>query len=149
MQNGKPTQVFGGICFVLLGCMFLCLGFSQLVLDREFEGNVGRSSATIEKLWISSGGKGGANYEVRYRYSPGDGQIEEGNSTVARSTYLQMREGAQVPLKFLPADSTQSRIDLPGEDEWHWRNDLIVTVFALVFTAIGAWVAWLGWRAIG
>jgi len=144
MQKGKPTQVFGGICFVLFGCVFLGLGIRQLYLDWEFDGKVGRATSTIERLWISSSGKHGTDYDIRCRYEVGDGQFVESDSMIGRTTYGQIHVGEQIPIKFLLQDPSVSRIDSSIEQQRNWHNDEAVAVFALVFTAIGALIAWFG-----
>ena len=148
MQKRDLSQVLGGVCFVLMGCLFLCLGAHQLWLDREFDGNVGRAKATIARLWTSGGGKGGTTHEASYIYAAQAGGMQEGDSQVGRATYSQMRVGQQVPIKYLLSDPTESRIDWPVEEEFHWHNDGGITALAFVFTFIGALVAWLGWRNV-
>jgi len=115
-------------------------------MDREFDGNVGHAAATIEQLWTSSSGKKGTDYEVRSRYGVDGGQVVESDSSVSRATYCQLHIGEQVPVKYLPQDRAKSRIDWPLEEKWNWHKDEIVTAFGLFFTAVGALVAYLGWR---
>jgi len=148
VQKRNLSQVQGGVCIFLASFFFLSFGARQLWLDREFDGNVGRAKATIARLWTSGGGKGGTTYEASYTYAAQAGVMQEVDSQVGRATYLQMRVGQQVPIKFLLNDPTQSRIDWPVEEEYHWHTDGGITAFAFVVTLIGALVGWLGWRNV-
>jgi hypothetical protein len=146
MQKSFASQTFGGLCFIAMGCLFFALGFWQLLLDRKFDVSVGRAQATIERLWTSSGGKGGTSFNVRCQYPIGSDQVQQSEITVSKATYCQVRPGDIVPVKYLLADTSISRVDTPQEERWHWHKDAGITVFAFVFSGVGIFVVWLGRR---
>ncbi len=138
--------MWGAICIALFGCVFLGLGVHQLEFDRELDENVGRTTATVEKLSASVGGKGGPTYEVLYRYADQSGQVLDEESVVSRATYSNLRVGGKVPVKFLLNNATESRIDSPIEEHWNWHKDEMITGFAGVFTCVGTFLGWRAWR---
>jgi hypothetical protein len=129
---------------VLCSLVFIAMGTSGLYHDFEFNGNVGRTTATIQRLWTSAHGRGGTSYQASYNYDFGSAGVREAESRVGPATYYQVHLGEQVPIKFLFQDTEESRIDWPIEDQWHWQHDETGLGVGLFFASIGLIIAWCG-----
>jgi hypothetical protein len=129
---------------VLVALVFTFLGVRGLYQDYQFDGNVGRSTATIERLDSTSSGKGGTTYEAIVSFVTGKESVLEDSTRIAPGTYYRLHQGDQVSIKYLPDQPAQARIEEQGEDDWHWQHDETGVGVGLFFTSIGLLVAWFG-----
>jgi hypothetical protein len=144
MKSRPVSPVFAGLLIVLVASVFTFLGMRGLFQDYQFDGNVGQSTATIERLDSTSSGKGGTKYEAVVSFVAGKESVFEDSVRVAPGTFYQLHQGDQVPIKYLPGQPAQARIEEKGEDDWHWQHDETGLGVGLFFSTIGLLVAWFG-----
>src|ERR1700728_4219030 len=144
MKSRPVSPILVGVIVCLFACIFINLGGYGLYRDIKFEESTSRSTATIDFLWTSPGGKGGTNYHVRYHYTANGIDCRANDVAIGASTYYKLQVGQQVPIKFLAEDLTASRIDWPIEYQWHRRHDETGLVVGLFFVIIGLLVARFG-----
>jgi hypothetical protein len=146
MKSRPVSPVRVGLLVVLCASVFTFLGVWGLYQDYQFDGNVGRSAATIERLDSTSNGKGGTTYEVTVSFVAGKESVFEDAIRVAPGTYFQLHQGDQVPIKYLPDQPIQARLEEKGEDDWHWQHDETGLGIGLFFSMFGPFVAWFATR---
>ena len=144
MKSRPVSPVLVGLLVVLFASAFTFLGVKGLYLDYRFDGNVGRSTATIERLDSTSSGKGGTTYEAIVSFVTGKESVFEDITRVAPGTFYRLHQGDQVPIKYLPDQPVQARLEEKGEDDWHWQHDETGLGVGIFFTSIGLIVAWCG-----
>jgi hypothetical protein len=145
-ERPRPTlnPIFG---LVIVGCFFaglMTLALHLLHRDQLLGQSTHRAQATVEHVWSSSGK--GAHYHVRLHFTDDQNVLwTVTEDDVSRGTYMSVKTGVIVPVKYLPEDPTQSRIDWPNEIQYHWHTDRI-----LFYIALGVGVIWVlvFWSAI-
>jgi hypothetical protein len=128
MRQTTRSIDFGWLFVILSLGGFIALGVFNLVLDRLFDqGNLGHASAKIEQVHQSTSRHNGVNYYASFSYQVGRDHFREIRAGVAPATFAQLRQGEQVPIKYLLQFPAWSRIDLPNESRWHWHKDGMLT----------------------
>jgi hypothetical protein len=139
----KLAQIFGSIYTLLLACFFMWQGINGLSTDREFNENVGRTTGTIERFWMTSSGRGwNRDYWVTYNYQPGSDAARQITLRISATAYPQLHEGLGIPVKYLLRDPDETRIDWPNEEQWHWVSDVGYVILGIVLLAGAAFAAW-------
>ncbi len=145
MRQRAPLPPSFGL--VVLGCFFaglMTLAWHLLHRDEQFDESTNRSQGIVEHVWSSSGK--GAHYHVRLHFTDDRNRLwTDTLDDVSRGTYMSVKTGVIVPVKYLAEDPTQSRIDWPNESQYHWHNDKILFYVALGLG--GFWILLL-WSAI-
>jgi len=144
MKARPVAPVFAGLLFVLGSSPFLVLGMRGLYRDHLFDGNVDRSTATIERLDRTSSGKGGTTYEAIISFVAGNESVSEDSTVIAPGTFYHLHQGDHVPIKYLPDQPVQVRIEEEGEDDWHRQNDKTGLGVGLFFSTVGFLIACFG-----
>jgi hypothetical protein len=120
----KIAFIFVGICLMVLSCILIEEGIEGLYYDHEF-GGVGRTTGTIKRIWtVSNGRRMSRSCWATFSYQPGDDGIRETILLVSPTNYGRLQVDDPIPVKFLLREHTDSRIDWPEEDEWHWIRDI-------------------------
>jgi Protein of unknown function (DUF3592) len=144
MKSTRVPPVLVGLLVVLFASGFIFLGVRGLHQDYQFNENVGRSTAMIERLDSTSSGKGGTKYEAIVSFVAGKESVSEDRIRVAPGTFYRLHQGDQVPIKYLSDQPGQARIEEKGDDDWHWQNDEAGLGVGLLFASFGLIIAWFG-----
>jgi hypothetical protein len=134
---------------IIVAIMFIAIAtmaVRALYLDEKFATSTHRSQATIEHDWTTHGSKSGTHYHTRYHFADEQGHVWADSSEIASGTYQRIHVGTIVPVKYLESDPNQSRIDLPEEDKWHWRQDEILACLGLGIGLVFALAIASNWR---
>jgi hypothetical protein len=128
-----------GIAFASLGLFFLHLSAPRLYQLHLLEGDVTHSSGVVKQL-KQSHGRRSTSYTVWYDYSYGIA-LEHAKEAISGKTWSTLKEGDSLPIVYVKASPTVSRVDLPGADHWQWQNSIGVAAIASFFVLIGIWVS--------
>jgi hypothetical protein len=141
MSRDKPPYWSVRIATLAFATIFAGVGAYSLYDDMQFDGAVGRSTATIDRLWTSTTGRHGPSHNVSFHYVAGGVPQSITNGSIYRDTYNRLHAGQQISVKYLLVDPSQSRIDMLTEERGHWDNDTASFSIGLVMLA-GVAVIW-------
>jgi hypothetical protein len=144
VTSGRPAfisilNLVFGIFFVFLGLFFLYFSVPRLYQLHLLEGDVTHGSGVVKKL-EQSHGRRSTSYMVGYDYPYGT-YLEHAKEAISGKTWSTLKQGDSIPIVYVKASPTVSRVDLPGEDHWQWQNSIGVAAIAGLFVAIGTWVS--------
>ena len=119
----RRNPKLAGFFVILFAGLFLTLAGRDLYHDWKFDRTPLRSTAIIERTWVTYGNKGATHYHAAYHYVIDGVGYHATEVPIVSWTYNQLRTGEQVPIRYLPEDFTQTRIDWDGERNSHDWND--------------------------
>jgi hypothetical protein len=133
----RRNSKLGGLLAILFAGFFLTITSGRLYRDWQFDQSPLRSTATIERTWTTTGRKGGTQYHAAYRYVINGVSYDATDESVMSSTYLRLEDTQQVPVRYLPQDFTQSRIDWDAERNGQDRHDEVGVGFCFLLAVFG------------
>ena len=134
-MRGNPKVI--GFLMVFVACMVLATTGRNLNRGWEFDRTPLRSTAVIDRSWTTRGSKGSTHYHAAYHYEIDGVSYHATDVPVASWTYSQLHELQQVPIRYLPQDFKQTRIDWDAERNSQERNDEVGVAIALVMGIMG------------
>jgi hypothetical protein len=143
MRRPLGLFVFGTLV-TLAATAGMMISFQLAYLNWEFSQRTIQVSGTIDKLEQVQNGHSTVSM-VSYQYEYLGKRVLIPNATVGPTTWSRLHLGSVVPVILLPDATHASRIDLPGEEEWHRRSARIGIITSTIFLAIGLFIA-LGFK---